>query len=174
LATAQQASLNQLKADVKAQNSLESSYAKFVSPAQNIIGGSSNGTGANDGNNAQIVLDALPSQYDFPALATSLQALIGRQSVNIDTITGTDEQLTAKQSAPSAANAPVAMPISFSVDGAYQSIVNVISDVQASIRPIQIQTMTLSGNESDIMLSVSAQTYYQPEELFTITQRTVQ
>jgi Tfp pilus assembly protein PilO len=173
LSTAQQASLSQLEADVTAQNTLEKSYAAFISPTQNIIGGSSTGTGSNDGNNAKIVLDALPSEYDFPALTTSLQNLLSKESVKIDSISGTDEQLE-QQSTSTATPTAVAIPISFSVDGSYQSIENVVSDVQKSIRPFHIQNMELSGNESDIQLSVTAQTYYQPEKDFTITSETIQ
>jgi hypothetical protein len=60
------------------------------------------------------------------------------------------------------------------MDGPYQSIENVITDVQNSIRPIQIQSMQLSGDESDIQLTVTAQTFYQPEQNFSITQKAVQ
>jgi hypothetical protein len=88
LGTAQQASLDKLKADVSAENVLFSHYQTFISPSQNIINGSSSGSGVNDGNNAQIILDALPSQYDFPALVTSMQALLNRESVKLDSIGG--------------------------------------------------------------------------------------
>jgi Tfp pilus assembly protein PilO len=174
LATTQQTALNQLKTDVAAKNNLESSYAAFVAPGQNIIGGSSTATGQNDGNNAQIVLDALPSKYDFPALVTSMQNLLSRESVKIDSIGGTDEQLTQQTNASAASPAPVPIPISFAVDGPYQSIENVINDIQNNIRPIQIQSLAISGDESDIQLNVTAQTYYQPEKVFSITQETVQ
>ena len=171
LGTAQQASLDKLKADVSAENVLFSHYQSFISPAQNIIGGSSSGSGVNDGNNAQIILDALPSQYDFPALVTSMQALLNRESVKLDSIGGSDNEL---QYQTNTAPASVAIPISFSMDGPYQSIENVITDVQNSIRPIQIQSMQLSGDESDIQLTVTAQTFYQPEQNFSITQKAVQ
>jgi hypothetical protein len=172
LGTAQQAALNQLRTDVSAVNTLDSSYETFISPSQNIIGGSSNGTGSNDGNNAQIILDALPSKYDFPALANSMQALLGRQSVNVDGITGTDDQLEQQPTATSSPTS-VSIPIGFSVDGPYQNIENVVSDLQNSIRPFQVQTLSLSGNQNDILLTVSAETYYQPEKDFKITSETI-
>ncbi len=174
LATAQQAALNQLSSDISAKNSLVNSYSKFISPAQNIIGGNSTGSGPNDGNNAQIVLDALPSKYDFPALATSIQTLLSKESVKIDGISGTDEQATQQTNTTSSSPSPVAMPISFTVDGSYQSIVSVLNDVQNSIRPVQIQNLTLSGDETDLQLSITAQSFYQPEKDFTIGSETVQ
>ena len=124
LGTAQQASL--IQGHVLAENVLFSHYQTFISPSQNIINGSSSGSGVNDGNNAQIILDALPSQYDFPALVTSMQALLNRESVKLDSIGGSDNEL---QYQTNTAPASVAIPISFSMDGPYQSIENVITDV---------------------------------------------
>src|SRR5579875_2370206 len=71
--SAKKQALSQLRTDTTAVSQLDNSYVAFVSTPQNVLGGSSSGTGSQDGNNAQIVLDALPSKYDFPALATSLE-----------------------------------------------------------------------------------------------------
>src|SRR5690348_7198228 len=65
----------QLRANVQASTNLVNSYKAFVSTTQNVIGGNPQGGGAKDGDNSKIVLDALPSKYDFPALATSLEKL---------------------------------------------------------------------------------------------------
>src|SRR6476660_5995690 len=56
----------QLQQNIKASTSLVNSYQAFVSAPQNLIGGNPDGTGAQDGSNAKLVLDALPSKYDFP------------------------------------------------------------------------------------------------------------
>src|SRR5882762_6204910 len=83
---AKKTAVKQLKADIKATDTLKSSYKAFVSTAQNAIGGNPDGTGQQDGNNTKIVLDALPSSYDFPALATSLDKLLTGQGVTINSI----------------------------------------------------------------------------------------
>src|ERR1019366_8169533 len=89
---AQRKALSQVKADQNAVSSLVSSYNAFVSQPQNILGGDPLSTAnSNDGNNAKIILDALPGSYDFPALTTSLEKMLTSQSVTIDSITGTDE-----------------------------------------------------------------------------------
>ena len=170
---AKQVALNQLKTDVLAEKQLVGSYKGFIDPPQNIIGGSSTGTQVNDGNNAQIILDALPSQYDFPALTSSVQAVLNRESVNIDSISGIDNQIQ-QQTQTVGSTAPVAMPITFLVDGTYQNIQNVVNDFQNSIRPFQMQTMIISGDQSDITLNIAAQTYYQPAKQFTITNEMIQ
>src|ERR1700704_4051284 len=86
--------LTQIKTDLSARDSLVASYNTFVGTPQNIIGGDPAGTGDNSGDNAKIVLDALPSKYDFPAMTASLEKIINSQSLQILNITGTDEEVT--------------------------------------------------------------------------------
>lgn len=163
-----------LRSNLEAGKKLETSYKAFTGTTTNVIGGDANGAGERDGNNAKIVLDALPSTYDFPALATSLEKLM--TSVNgltITGITGTDDQIA--QSANSSAGTPQAIPIPFTVavSGNYQAIQEMVSKFEKSIRPIQIQTMTLSGEQANLTLFVNAQTFYQPAKELTIGSKVV-
>jgi len=174
LISAKHEALTQLKSDVLANNDLISSYKAFISPKTNIIGGSSTtNIGSKNGDNGKIVLDALPSQYDFPSVISSIVGLIQNSGASILTIQSTDElQQQASQTSPNPV--PVAIPFGFTVRGNYQSIVNLINDFQNSIRPMQFQTMQITGNQSNLSLTVTAQTYYQPGKTFKITTRTVQ
>lgn len=173
--SAKQKALTQLKSDVSANNDLISSYKTFVAPKTNIIGGSSIGTnGSNNGDNGKIILDALPSKYDFPAVISSIVDLIQNGGVTISTIQSTDELVQQQGSQTSPNPKPVAIPFSYTVNGSYQSIENLIKDFQNSIRPIQFQTMQITGDQSNLSLTVTAQTYYQPGKTFKITQRIVQ
>jgi hypothetical protein len=165
--------VSQLKTDISSTSNLVTAYKAFVSTPQNVIGGDPNGSGPKDGDNGKIVLDALPSKYDFPALATSLESLLSSQNVQIQSISGTDQEV-AQQSADSSSNPqPVAMPFQISVSGNYQSIQNLISAFNSSIRPFQIQTMLISGNDSNMTLTMTAQTYYQPEKVFSVSKEEV-
>jgi hypothetical protein len=181
--------LIQLKADVNAEQQLVASYEKFVGTPKNLIGGNSTGNSANDGDNAKIILDALPSQYDFPALTTSVQNLLTGQGLKVDSISGTDQQAslsggstssstpavtttTAKSSPP--IGGTVAMPFQFSVDGPYAKIQSLVNAFESSIRPFQFQTVQLSGGQSDLTLTVTAQTFYQPQKDFKITTEKIQ
>lgn len=168
IVSAKKQALSQLKADETAANQLENSYQTFVSTPQNVIGGNPTGTGQNDGDNGKIVLDALPSQYDFPALATSLEKILTSQGVQIQSISGSDDELAQGQQKATANPTSVAMPFQISVTGNYQAITNVVKTFEASIRPIQVQNMTLSGSDASLTLSITAQTYYQPAKTFTI------
>src|SRR4051812_44686458 len=64
---AKEAAHRQLLSNARAYDSLLASYQDFEGNNVNVIDGSSDGTGDRDGKNSRIVLDALPSSYDFPA-----------------------------------------------------------------------------------------------------------
>ena len=164
---------DQPKKDIDAVSDLKSSYEAFTSTAQNAIGGNPSGAGSQDGNNAKIVLDALPSSYDFPALATSLETLVANQGVKINTISGTDDGATQSANTSSSAPQPIAIPFTLSVTGSYPNVQKVISSLEKSIRPIQIQTLDISGSKDSLNLSVTAQTYYQPAKSLNITTKVI-
>ena len=139
---AKRVAVHQLQSDITASGQLQSSYDAFVSLPQNAIGGSPTGSGPKDGDNAKIVLDALPSTYDFPGLTTSLEDLLTSQSgVTIDSISGTDEEASEGNDVSSATPTPQPIPFSVSVSGNYGAIQSVISTFENSIRPIQVQTL---------------------------------
>lgn len=170
---AKKTAVSQLKTNLDARNSLVSSYAAFVNTPQNVIGGDPHGTGPQDGDNAKLVLDALPSQYDFPALATSLEKMITSQNLQISSIAGTDQELQQGAVSASGNPQPVAMPFQVSVTGSYTNVLNLISIFNKSIRPFQILTMELSGNQNNMTATISAQTFFQPEKDFKISTEVV-
>jgi len=142
---AKKTTLSQLKKDFSAAQNLETAYQAYISTPQNVIGGNPSGSGPNDGDNGKIVLDALPGQYDFPALATSLTKLLSGQGVKIQSISGTDDEVAQSEQAQTATPQPVPIPFQVSANGNYQAIVNTAKTFEASIRPIQVQTITLSA-----------------------------
>lgn len=171
--SAKKVAVAQLKTDVQSTSNLVTAYKAFVSTPQNVLGGDPNGTGPKDGDNAKVVLDALPSKYDFPALATSLEKVLTSQNVQIQSITGTDQEVAQSGDESSSNPTPVPMPFQVSVQGNYQSIQNLVAAFNSSIRPFQIQTMLISGDESNMTLTMTAQTYYQPEKVFNVSKKVV-
>lgn len=183
--------LKQLKSNVKAAEELNTSYKAFVSTPQNVIGGNPSGTNDRDGNNARIVLDALPSKYDFPALATSLEKILRDKNYTIHSISGSDDEVaqsggvpappTAKSpstTAPAApasqaSTGPVTIPFKVSVSGTYSSMQGLVKTLEQSIRPIQITTLSLSGNDSSLQLDIAANTYYQSEKHYTVSKKEI-
>lgn len=163
--------LNQLKANNQAAEKLVNSYKVFVGSPANIISGNSQGTGDRDGDNAKIVLDALPSKYDFPALATSLEKILSDKNYKIDAITGTDDELN--QSSKSDAKLPIDMPFEIAISGNFASIESLVDVLQRSIRPIYISKIGLSGSDNQLTIRINAKTYYQPEKTISITTKVV-
>jgi hypothetical protein len=165
--SAKKKALTQLNQDIASTQELVTQYKGFVSGPVNALGGDPLGTGERDGDNDKIVLDALPSKYDFPALVTSLEKILKDQGVKIESIGGTDDSIAQGDSSSSTPQ-PVPVPFQFSVSGSYKEIKKVMSALEKSIRPMQVQTMQLTGSEKDMTLNVSAQTYYQPEKNLNI------
>jgi Tfp pilus assembly protein PilO len=165
--------LKQLEADLAARDTLAQSYSDFVSTTPNVLGGERTGKGDKDGDNAKLVLDSLPSRYDFPALTTSLEKIIIGQNLSILGISGTDEEADQETKQTSPDPAPVDMPFQVQVSGSYTSIQSLVDVLLHSIRPFQIQTIELSGNESSMTASIAAKTFYQPEKNLDITKEVV-
>lgn len=166
--------LSTLQADLNARNTLVASYKTFTGTPQNILGGNPDGTGPQDGDNAKIVLNALPSKYDFPALASSLDAIIKSQGLSILSISGTDEEVTQASNQESTDPTPVPMPFQVKVGGSYESIRNLVSAFERSIRPFQVLKVEISGDEGSMSATIDAQTFYQPEKSLSIKQEVVQ
>lgn len=163
----------QLRANVQATSSLASSYKAFVSTSQNVIGGNPQGSGPQDGDNAKIILDALPSKYDFPALASSVEKLVASQGMTIDGITGNDDEVAQIENESSPTPEPVAMPIEIAASGNFNSASGLIDNLNRSIRPFQIQKIQVTGSQSAMSMRINAQAYYQPAKNFNITKKVV-
>src|SRR5690606_27650185 len=71
-----EATLKTLKDNNAAAAELTNSFKAFNSTPDNLLGGTPGGTGDRDGDNAKLVLDALPGRYDFPALISSIEKMI--------------------------------------------------------------------------------------------------
>lgn len=166
--------LEQITENLENAKTLESSYASFVSGNENIIGGNANpdpdNIGERDGDNARIILDALPSTYDFPALVTSIEAILTAQDVNIDGISGTDDELTyvSVDDEPRTSEAtPVEIPFAIEFNGSYDDVQRLIDALERSIRPLHINVIEIQG-EDQLRVDVNAQTYFQPERIFSV------
>lgn len=163
----------QLENNIKSSEKLVASYKAFVSTPDNVIGGSSTGQGDRDGDNAKIILDALPSKYDFPALATSLEKLVTERNYKIVSITGTDDELTQLTAVETSTPEPVEMPFVINVQGNYDSMQSLVEVFERSIRPFYVTKLSLNGSDSAITLGITAKTFYQPEKSLSIKNEVV-
>lgn len=142
-----------LKSNLAAVESLLVAYENFDGAAESVLG--------TRDKNSKIILDALPSKYDFPALTASIEKIFnitgGLSSVNI---TGSDLEATAEQT--SSDPKPIEIPITISGKGSYDSIQRLVINIQNSIRPFKISDVSISGQQNDMNFSISMSTYYMP------------
>jgi len=153
--SAQKTSIANIYNDQQVASNVVNAYKQFVNQKINIIGGTSIGSSSTSGNNAKIILDALPQSYDFPAILSSVQKLLTTPGIAINSITGTDNAVIVPQS-----NQPTPVPISFSVSGSYTQIQGLLGVLNRSILPIDVLNIQLSGSDNYLTATISAQTYY--------------
>ena len=163
---------DQLKSNIDQTKTLVTSYKSFTDRPENVLGGNPAGQGEKDGDNAKIILDALPSKYDFPALATSMDKLLGQVGVK-GTFSGTDDVVAQEAKASSNNPQVVDIPVTISADGSLNSIKDLINVFEKSIRPFNISMITFSGNDGKMTTSITAKTHYQPQKVLTISTEVV-
>jgi len=160
--------VKQLKANKSAVSSLTESYKTFATQDPNLLGGKIVGVEERDGDNGRLILDALPSSYDFPALATSLEKLLAGYKIN--SINGNDDVATqAEVQGPEA----IEMPFLLNVTTDYTGLQTLISSFDRSIRPIQITSIQLTGTNATLQANISAKTFYQPAHGLQIEKKDV-
>ncbi len=164
--------LRQLKTNAAEVDKLKISYQAFADAQQNVLGGSATGNGDKDGANPRLVLDALPSKYDFPALTTSLEKVF--KPYKIESITGTDDEVAQAAASLSATPQPVEVPFAITLNGSTQSSKDILRLFERSIRPFQIQKMTITGASNQLKINVEGKTYFQPQKKFDVRMEKVQ
>ena len=171
--TARKAAAKQMQANVQIAQNLSNQYNQVFegSSPLNIIGGA-NDSSPNavppNGDNGRIVLDALPTTYDFPALLTSLSNLMSKDNVGTPSIGGTDTSSTANNQ-PSSNPQPTEIDFTIGGNTTYQGAQTLVKDLERSVRPFKVTKLSLSGSESNLSLSLSVATYYQPAKTLNLT-----
>jgi hypothetical protein len=165
--------LKRLQDDNKNFNSLVSSYQAFAERKVNMLGGNPKGNGPKDGDNPKLVLDALPSKYDFPGLISSLEKLLKEGGYRINAIGGTDDELAQSNTATDSPT-PIELPFPLTVTTDYTGAQNLLLSLERSIRPIKVEQLSITAGGSDLSVSVSAKTYYQPEKKLKVSTKEVQ
>lgn len=151
---------------------LVSSYKAFAGGSVNVLGGSPTGAGPLDGDNPRIVLDALPSKYDFPGLISSLEKLISSGGYSINTIGGA-EVAGAGLELPGPNPVLVEIPFPVAISASYADTQGFIKILEASIRPMYITNLSLTGTDASMLLTINAKTFYQSEKTFDVTNEVV-
>lgn len=165
--------VKQLKANLEARDDLVNAYKQLVDAPENMLGGNPNGTGEKDGDNAKLILDALPSKYDFPALASSLEKILSDNSFASVSIGGSDDEIAQQQVTSSPNPEVVEIPFTVSVDANYDSAQTFLGIFEKSIRPFKIKTLNIQGTNANLKINVDAKTFYLPEKGINISKKEV-
>lgn len=115
---------------------------------------------------SSLVLDSLPSKYDFPALLTTIEKMTALSGVGLKTITGQD--LTASAVNTEGQPVPIAMPFTVSIGGSYDDIKKFVANMNKSIRPFQIDEIKIDASEGGIEVEFKMTTYYMPSKSLEI------
>lgn len=166
--------LKKLKTNLQTADELTNAYRAFADQPTNVLGGNAQGDANNDGDNPRIILDALPSQYDFPALTTSVEKLLNNHNFSITSITGSDDE-TAQASQESSANPQaIEMPFVIKVATSPNRGQDLMELFERSIRPMQINKLSLQSQEGKLNVTIDAKTYYQPAKNLNVINEVVQ
>lgn len=119
--------------------------------------------------NLKVVLDALPTTDDRTALGASLQQVIlpksGVNTSDLTTVSANDSQ-AADPSLTSPASTPE-VPTSnftFAATGDYVRIKSMLSDLERTIRPINVLKLSLQSVDGQVKATVDGVSYYLPSQ----------
>lgn len=115
--------------------------------------------------NLKVVLDALPTTDDRTALGASLQQVIlpksGVNTSDITTVSPAD--LTAADPLTSSSEVPTAN-FTFAATGDYTRMKTMLSDLERTIRPINVQKLSLQGVDGQVKATIVGVSYYLPQQ----------
>ncbi len=166
--------LKALEENRQSAESLRTSYQEFAAQEINVLGGTKDGTRPLDGDNAKIVLDALPSIYDYPAVSTSIEKILVDGGYQIQSIGGAeDPSQIGANSASNTAKDPIEIPYPFTVQTSPDQARQLLETLESSIRPFTVTNLTLTGQGDILTTAIGLKTYYQPASGLEVIERTV-
>ncbi len=145
---------------------LERVYTAFEGEAVNVLGGDPDGDGPVDGDNAKIVLDALPSEYDYPGLSSSLEKLLVDGGYQITSIGGSEDASrqseTPGESSVTSNPVPQDIPYPFTIVSSPENTLKLLELLEKSIRPFYVETLKLEGQGGNLSANIGLKTFYLP------------
>lgn len=132
----------------------------------------------------RVVLDALPSEANSPALGSSLQSkflndpALKIESLNVDPVLGVESQAQgnvqdASGAAETAAN-EITFRFSVSVDiNNANALKELLQRLERSIRAIDITSLKIEAQSNRLVLSVEGRAFYEPAKTVQLQEETV-
>jgi len=138
---------------------------------ENILGGSIEGDGPLDGDNGKIVLDSLPSAYDYPALSSSFEKILKDGGYTTSSIGGTEDRSVI--TTPTGDVRPIEIKYSFSITATIGRTKDLLSTLERSIRPMYIDSVKIQVGDNSLTTNISLHTYYTQEKTFELGSKVV-
>ena len=167
--------LTQLEANTTAADQLVGQYQIFQTGTTNIIGGKNStdpGLTPPNGDNARIVLDSLPSKYDFPALISSVAKILDNNGFKNQVVEAKDESSTLN-SDPTPKPELKTITLVVNGTGNYKAVKTLVKDFERSIRPFDITKVEIKGSESNMTVALTMNTYFQPALSLTLSTKEI-
>lgn len=144
-----------IEKNIKSYDGLKAEVVKLV--ANSNLGGLRKG----DNSTAlQVIIDALPTEENRASLASSMQSeVLGPSGVTINSFSVID---TSTASATATSTSIPSFSFTFTITGNYAQITQAVRNLERSIRPLNIQSIDLQGNDQQLRADITAVTYYQP------------
>ena len=165
--------LKQLKDNEAAVNELKNTFDAFQAEQENILGGNQTGDGALDGSNAKIVLDALPSAYDYPALSSSFEKILKDGGYDIDSIGGIEDVALLESNTPTGQAKPIEVPYSFSITSSLEGTKKLLETLERSIRPMYVDGLKIQIGQGTLQTRVELHTFFTQQKTFQVTNKVV-
>lgn len=172
---AKKTALKQINDNVSAATNLVTQYQAFNNTNPNAIGGKNSqdpGVKPPDGTNSRVVLDALPSKYDFPALVSSVSNILATNNIVSPSVSGTDQSSTVS-GAPTVVPQAISIPMTISGTASYASLQSLIRDLERSIRPFDVTNLQIRGSADNISFTLDSTTYFQPPKTLVVTNKEI-
>lgn len=129
-----------------------------------------------DSSNLQVVFDALPSSYDSANFGASLQGVLLNGSVasieSLSVASPDDTGVSASTSTATSGTNAQSMPFSVTVTGSADQIKAALANMENSIRPIHITSLTIDGG-TPLTARISGETYYDPTVNLALTTKVI-
>ena len=166
--------LRQLKENEDTVEDLKKAYETFESEEVNILGGNPTGEGALDGSNTKIVLDALPSKYDYPALSSSFEKILRDGGYDIGSIGGSEDSKLSLSGDKATKNVkPVEIPYQFTVNSDTEGLKRLLETLERSIRPMFVDNLEIQAGETVLQSQVTLRTYFTQPKTFEVGTKVV-
>jgi hypothetical protein len=137
---------------------------------------------SDDDQTIQVILDALPSDANSLALGASLQnkLLAGisgltLESLQVDPVVGV-ESLTdtaSEQDASATDSGANQITFQFAVSGSQDALKQVLTNLERSIRAIDILSLRIESQGSTQLMSIQARAFYEPAKTIELTDKVV-